>query len=244
MFKDLHKTLRTGALCLAAFAAVALGVMNAQAARIPLGALTTLNLSTHLDPMFVDLYDLREQITTPSYTAATPKLTITSGGALQVANGQQLQFGGSVDAVAGSNATHSVSIYTNNIKALEVDSAQNVRLVGGGALGYGSGSGGTVSQATSKATDVTLNKSVGRITMHNASLAASATVYFNLLNSFIAATDIVIVTVSNGGSTTAYQAWVPYTTSGSAQIAVRNNSGGSLGEAVTLNFAVIKGSTS
>jgi hypothetical protein len=42
--------------------------------------------------------------------------------------------------------------------------------------GYITGEGGTVAQATSKATAVTLNKKCGQITMHNASLAADTTV--------------------------------------------------------------------
>lgn len=49
-------------------------------ARIPLGALTTLNLATHLDPQFVDLYGLRELISTPGYVATTPRITIDGSG--------------------------------------------------------------------------------------------------------------------------------------------------------------------
>lgn len=49
-------------------------------ARIVCGAFTIWNLSTHFDAQTADLYDLRELISTPSYTAATPKLTIDSSG--------------------------------------------------------------------------------------------------------------------------------------------------------------------
>lgn len=52
-------------------------------ARIPLGALTTLNLSTHLDPQFVDLYNLREMVTTVGYTAATQRLIFGTGGIIE-----------------------------------------------------------------------------------------------------------------------------------------------------------------
>ena len=46
----------------------------------------------------------------------------------------------------------------------------------GKSIGYTSGLGGAVTQATSKSTGVTLNKPCGTITMHDASLAAAAEV--------------------------------------------------------------------
>ncbi|NBS24587.1 MAG: hypothetical protein EBS78_11605 [Altererythrobacter sp.] len=39
-----------------------------------------------------------------------------------------------------------------------------------GGIGYGTGAGGTVTQATSKSTGVTLDKVCGEITMNNATL--------------------------------------------------------------------------
>lgn len=112
-------------------------------------------------------------------------------------------------------------------------------------LGYGTGSGGTVTQATSKSTAVTLNKPSGQITMHNEVLAAGSIVSFGLTNSAIAANDVVVFGLGLSGSVTenAYQVWGG-TQNGSVVIYVQNISGGSLSEAVVINFCVIKGSTS
>ena len=108
-------------------------------------------------------------------------------------------------------------------------------------LGYSSGAQGTVTQATSKSTGVTLNKSLGRITMNAASLAAGTTVTFTLTNSKISASDVVVVSVSGGGTAGAYWPFVSSQTTGSAVIGLYNNTAGALAEAVIINFAIIHG---
>ena len=119
-----------------------------------------------------------------------------------------------------------------------LDSSGNFLQISSGGIGYGTGSGGTVTQLTSKATAVTLNKTNGQIVMNAAALAANTTVTFALNNSTIAVTDVVIVSAQFSGGN--YQAWVTDSTAGSAFISVRNTSGGSLSNAVVINFAVIK----
>jgi hypothetical protein len=104
----------------------------------------------------------------------------------------------------------------------------------------GTGVGGTVTQLTSKATAVTLNKLCGRITMHNAALAAGAEVAFTVNNSTVANTDVVIVCVQSIGTANAYLVSVGAVGAGSFSITVSNASTGSLSQAVVLNFAVIK----
>ena len=108
--------------------------------------------------------------------------------------------------------------------------------------GYITGEGGTVTQATSKATGVTLNKKCGQITMHNASLAADTTVSFTLTNSTIAATDLLVLNHVSGGTAGAYLLNAQ-AAAGSASINVRNITAGSLGEAIVIGFAVIKAVT-
>jgi hypothetical protein len=108
-------------------------------------------------------------------------------------------------------------------------------------LGYAAGGQGSVTQATSKSTGVTLNKSMGRITMNAASLAAGTTVTFTLTNSKISAKDVVVVAVSGGGTAGAYWPFVSSQSSGSAVIGLYNNTAGALAEAVIINFAVIHG---
>ena len=108
--------------------------------------------------------------------------------------------------------------------------------------GYITGEGGTVTQATSKATAVTLNKKCGQITMNAAALAADTTVTFVLTNSTIAATDLLVLNHVSGGTAGSYllnaQAGA-----GSASINVRNITAGALAEAIVIGFAVIKAVT-
>jgi len=111
-------------------------------------------------------------------------------------------------------------------------------------LGYTTGSGGTETQATNKTTAVTLNKINGEIVMNAAALADDATAAFTLTNSTIAATDVVIVNVASVGTVGAYQVTVGAVAAGSCSISVLNVSGGSLSQAIKLNFAVIKAVTS
>jgi hypothetical protein len=108
--------------------------------------------------------------------------------------------------------------------------------------GYITGEGGTVTQATSKATAVTLNKKCGQITMHNASLAAATTVTFTLTNSTIAATDLLVLNHVSGGTAGAYLLNAQ-AAAGSASINVRNVTAGALAEAIVIRFAVIKAVT-
>lgn len=114
---------------------------------------------------------------------------------------------------------------------------------GTGGIGYTTGAGGTVTQATSKATGVTLNTVTGEITMDAAALAADTSVSFTLTNSAIAAADLVAVTHHSAGTAGAYTV-TGQAAAGSATITVRNVTAGSLSEAIVLKFAVIKGATS
>jgi hypothetical protein len=109
-------------------------------------------------------------------------------------------------------------------------------------FGYGSGAGGTVTQATDKSTGVTLNTRCGQITMNAASLAANAAVSFTLTNSQIAATDLLIINHASGGTTGAYM-FGARPAAGSVTITVRNVTAGSLSEAIVIGFAVLKSST-
>ncbi len=105
-------------------------------------------------------------------------------------------------------------------------------------LGYAASGQGTVTQATSKSTAVTLDKSAGQITMNAASLNASTNVTFTLNNSTIGAKDVLILNVASG-TAGSYNVWVSGLSAGSASITLRNISGGALAEAVQINFAII-----
>lgn len=158
-----------------------------------------------------------------------------------------LTFGGD-DAIT-FDAT---GIQAGSYKAGSIDSAA----LADGALienapvgiGYGPGAGGTVTQATSKSTTVHLNKPCGQITMNSASLAAGATATFQLNNSCITAgSDVLVASVANTVSNAPLNYRVTTSTSNLyciGWIQVTNISGSALAEAVAINFAIIKGTTS
>jgi hypothetical protein len=106
-------------------------------------------------------------------------------------------------------------------------------------LGYTAEGQGTVTQATSKSTAVTLNKPAGQITMNNAALAGNTAVSFTLNNNYISTNDILILNISGGATAAAYTTYVSSMTAGSASLTLRNLTAGSLSEAVVINFALI-----
>jgi len=109
-------------------------------------------------------------------------------------------------------------------------------------IGYAASAQGTVTQATSKSTAVTLDKSAGRITMNNASLNTATNATFTLNNALISANDTVILTISGGQATPgSYNVFANSLATGSVSITLRNISGGTLSEAVVINFCIIHG---
>ena len=114
--------------------------------------------------------------------------------------------------------------------------------VGGKDIGYVSG--GAVTQATNKGTGVTLNTTSGQITMNNAALADAAEVTFTVTNDKVAATDVIVCNHGSAGTAGAYWLCVSTVASGSFKISVGNLSGGSLCDAIVLNYAVLKGAAS
>ncbi len=109
-------------------------------------------------------------------------------------------------------------------------------------IGYSAVAQGTVTQATDKSTAVTLNKSMGRITMNAASLATATNATFTLNNSSISASDTVILTISGGQATPgSYNVFANSLSTGSVSITLRNISGGTLSEAVVINYCIIHG---
>lgn len=106
-------------------------------------------------------------------------------------------------------------------------------------VGYSTGAGGTVAQAASKSTGVVLNTVCGQITMNNANLNAATIVSFVLTNSAIAATDVLILNHISGGTPGSYSLNARCA-AGSATIDVRNNTAANLGEAIVIQFAMVK----
>lgn len=124
----------------------------------------------------------------------------------------------------------------------EISTGGNLVTNPAGAIGYGVGAGGTVTQLTSKSTAVTLNKPTGTIIMNGAALAGGASVTFTLNNSLLSSQDTIIVT-KRGGTSLNYNIDCGNDPS-AAYITITNRSGGSLSEAIGLNFTIINGANS
>ena len=170
----------------------------------------------------------------------------TSDTIAQIRNGTtsiQIQSGNGFSYI-NTYTAHPMLFGVGNAERMRIDSSGNVLVTNsGGGLGYGTGSGGTVTQATSKSTTVTLNKPTGQITMNNAALAAGAFVTFQLTNSVIASTDGVFVYIKNPVSGLAnYRVQAGDVGAGYCWIGLQNVSAGSLSDAAVIGFSVIKGS--
>jgi hypothetical protein len=163
-----------------------------------------------------------------SLTGLTTPLSVTQGG---------------TGATTNAGTAYALKAANGDITSLTALTSQNTAIVtsASGGVGYGTGAGGTVTQATNKSIAVTLNKPTGQITTSNAALAAGASVIFQLNNSLIATTDLAIVNVLGGGGNYLSQVVNVAAIGGSFAIRLTNLSAGSLSEAVVINFVIIKG---
>lgn len=167
--------------------------------------------------------DLRWGTVNDAYTSGNDYLFLTRNGHLLIGGSPAAEFtGGEALQVTGSVCS------TGYIKS------------SGNGIGYAIGAGGAVTQATNKATGVTLNKLCGTITLNGAALANATTVSFTLTNSFITATDLVYIVHDSVGTLGAYT-FAATPGAGSATISIRNVHTASLSEAIVLRFAIIKG---
>ena len=122
-----------------------------------------------------------------------------------------------------------------------LDSNGNILLSGASSqLGFTTGAGGTVTQLTSRSTDVILNRPTGTIQVYSAVLNSLTSVNIPLVNNTIVPNDMVIVQHVSGGTLGLYNITAIATASG-ATITMRNNTAtASPNEAPVLRFVVIK----
>ena len=117
----------------------------------------------------------------------------------------------------------------------------------GGNIGYLAGAGGTVTQITSQTTAVTLNTLSGMVQMFSGtSIAHETAAVFQVNNSRVAQSDVVIASIRGGTNTGNTQASIVEVGSGYFKIAVANNNGSGAaetGSAIQINFAVFKATT-
>ena len=163
------------------------------------------------------------------------------------ANSSSMYIGTTSHALNRASAAETIAGLTLTTPNIGAASGTSLAVTGaitssGGGQGYTAGAGGTQTQSSSKSTGVTLSKLCGTITMNGAALAAATTVAFTLTNTFIAATDMVIVQHASAGTLGAYNFAVA-PASGSVVISVRNIHTASLSEAIVLRFFVLKAVT-
>ena len=144
--------------------------------------------------------------------------------------------GGTIDATAIGSTTPAAGSFTTLRSTVTL------------GYGTGAGAGGTVKQATSKSTAVTLHKACGQITMNNSAVGAGAEDGFYFYSDKLSANDVLLVTGQHDGTVNPadYEITVRqiYGPTNRALIYIKNRTAGSLSEAVVLNFVIIKGSAS
>lgn len=153
----------------------------------------------------------------------------------------------SVDGTPGTNDMPGRLVFSTTAdganvptERMRIDSSGNVLVTNPSGLGYGTGAGGTVTQATSRTTGVTLNKPTGAITLVSAA-GSTSWQSFTVTNSVVAATDCVQVSQKSG--TDKYMTHVTNVAAGSFQITFATT-GGTTTEQPVFSFALIKGATS
>lgn len=110
-------------------------------------------------------------------------------------------------------------------------------------IGYGTGAGCAVTQATNRTTGVTCTGLSGAITTNNASLAAEAAASFTVTNTSVAIGDVVLVSQRSGAVGVMTQVEVIAVAAGSFNLAVMNGNvaaGTAETGAIVINFVVIK----
>ena len=173
---------------------------------------------------------------------------LTSTGAMDFSAGHQSFLSYGSGGVQGGYRWFSGTDNTIGSIRMQLDTSGVLTVGGGvlvnaaGGLGYGTGSGGTVTQATSKTTGVTLNKTNGQVITSNSLMGGGAELTFTVTNSAVAATDVVqILRASGGGAGGAgYTVSIDSVAAGSFVVYMKNLSATSKSDVVTMNFAITK----
>jgi hypothetical protein len=147
-------------------------------------------------------------------------------------------------AVQYDHTTDTLSLHASGVGRVLLSSNGSLLATNSPGLGYGTGSGGTVTQATSMTNAVTLNKSCGRIQLFSAAVPIGGTRSFILNNSALGVNDTVIMNTVDLGGGDAGDGWSirSRVAAGAMVIYLTNISGSAVASYFGLNFAVIKGS--
>jgi len=148
-----------------------------------------------------------------------------AGGTANNAFAGNSRFGGTSAPVATVDVTGSVAATTTILSTGATS-----------GIGYATGAGGAVTQATSRTTGVTLNNVSGAITLFSAAGSTTAAT-FTVTNSAVAATDVIHISQKSG--TNLYVPLVTAVSAGSFNVTFYTT-GGTATDAPVFSFVVIK----
>lgn len=222
------------------------GTINAGA--IALTANSNLTLSQNTQTAFTISNTNAGSSTQSAYVLTTNAGNFTVGaGSTAAGSAAQFLWNGSGDMLFDhQNAAGGMQFRTGSTPttAISVDVNQNVSFAASalsssasGGIGYKTGAGGAVTQATSRTTGVTLNNVSGAITLFAAAPTVGTWVSFTVTNSTVAATDVPHVAFKSGTNT--YVCNVSAVAAGSFQISFMSIAGTS-SDSPVINFAVTK----
>ena len=198
---------------------------------IPTATFTTLNAATFSTTAAAAHIDLTGATFTADGTDTNISITLVPKGTGKIV----------ADGVGINGGVISTTITNQNLTLSPNGTGE---IVATSPFGYGgSGTGGTITQATSRTTGVTLNKLSGQITLFaSTAISGHASNEFTLTNSFIDATDVVHVCFASGLTGASYGVTVTAVSAGSCKITVSNFSNSATpSDTPVLNFVVIKG---
>jgi len=155
-----------------------------------------------------------------------------------VNGGADVRIAGSIK---GTGTYLPIAFHTSGGEKAKIDINGNVLVTSAAGLGYGTGSGGTVTQATSRTTSVTLNKPTGQITMFTAA-GSPVPSQFTVTNSLVELVDTVVLSIASGAANY-YSLIVGSVSAGSFNINFFTT-GGVTSDTLKINFAIIKGASS
>lgn len=146
-----------------------------------------------------------------------------------------------------SSNAGSIILRGGDVDSITIDGSQGVTFAAkavstspSAGVGYATGAGGAVTQLTDKTTAVTLNTVTGAVTTAATALGAGTSVGFTVNDSSAATTDYVGCSIDSGATLNSYTVTVDSIGAGTFHIHLRNESAGSLSEAIVIRFVVIK----
>lgn len=179
---------------------------------------------------------------TLTVTASTGTLTIANLKTFTVSNTLTLAgTDGTTMTFPSTSATIARTDAANTFTGNQTFSGFVKSTSASAGIGYATGAGAAVTQATNRSTGVTATGVCGAITTATTSLAAGASATFTVTDTSVAIGDVVIVSIRSGATNKETRVAVTAVAAGSFDLTVHNQhtSTAETG-AIVINFAVVK----